>query len=309
MENQLIAVIETNRGAIKVNLEYEKAPVTVANFVGLAEGKMPNKAKPAGEPYYDGLTFHRVIENFMIQGGDPLGDGRGGPGYHIPDELHPDLRHNGPGVVSMANAGPDTNGSQFFITHVETPWLDDKHSVFGKVVEGMDVVYAIRQGDVIERITIERIGQELADYDPVEVFAREMDALLDFRKEQDRQVQEEIQTMIADMDRTLTGLRYKFVQRGHGKEIRAGSMVTVHYVGMLINGTVFDASVNRQPFTLKAGAGQVIKGWDELLLMCREGDHVLAYLPSQLAYGSAGAGGVIPPDADLIFEIQILKVL
>lgn len=308
MNNQLLAHIVTNRGTITVNLEYEKAPVTVASFVGLAEGRIPNKARGEGKPYFDGLTFHRVIADFMIQGGDPLGNGRGGPGYQFPDEFHPELRHDGPGVLSMANAGPDTNGSQFFITHKETPWLDDKHAVFGRVISGQDVVDAIRQGDVIERVIIERIGEGLADYAPEEVYERELKALIAYREEEDRKAQEEIRAILADMDKTPSGLKYKFLQRGHGRAIKVGDAATVHYVGMLTNGLVFDASVNRQPFTLKVGVGQVIRGWDELLLMCAEGDHVLAYLPSALAYGKAGAGGVIPPDADLIFEVQVLKV-
>lgn len=308
MNNQLLAHIVTNRGTITVNLEYEKAPVTVANFVGLAEGRIPNKARALGKPYYDGLTFHRVIADFMIQGGDPLGNGRGGPGYQFPDEFHPDLRHDGPGVLSMANAGPDTNGSQFFITHKETPWLDDKHTVFGRVIKGQEVVEAIRQGDVIERITIERIGEAMADYAPEVVYERGLKELIARREEEDRQAQEEIMAMIADMEKTPSGLGYRFVQRGNGKRIQAGDTVTVHYVGMLTNDQVFDASVNRQPFTLKAGMGQVISGWDELLLLCGEGDHVLAYLPPALAYGKQGVAGIIPPDAALIFEIQILRV-
>lgn len=162
----IYAELSTNRGDIIIFLEHEKTPLTVANFVGLAEGKLKNAAKAIGEPYYDGLTFHRVIPDFMIQGGDPGGDGRGGPGYQFKDEFHPELRHTGPGILSMANAGPLSNGSQFFITHVETPWLDNKHSVFGKVIEGQDVVDSIAQGDKIETLKIIRNGDSVAQYDP-----------------------------------------------------------------------------------------------------------------------------------------------
>lgn len=144
-----IAVIETNRGTIKFQLHADKAPRTVANFEKLAR---------AG--FYDGLKFHRVIADFMIQTGCPQGTGRGGPGYTFADEFHPELKHDGPGVLSMANAGPNTNGSQFFITHVATPWLDGKHSVFGRVIEGQDVVNAIRQGDRMERVTVSDVPDE-----------------------------------------------------------------------------------------------------------------------------------------------------
>lgn len=138
------ATIKTNRGDIVLDLFADKAPRTVNNFVFLAR-----------DGFYNGIKFHRVIPDFMIQTGDPTGTGRGGPGYSFPDEFHPDLRHTGPGVLSMANAGADTNGSQFFITHIKTDWLDDRHSVFGQVREGQDVVDAIRQGDVVEEVTIE----------------------------------------------------------------------------------------------------------------------------------------------------------
>ena len=161
----LFAHIKTNKGTITIKLEYEKAPMTVANFVALAEGKMKNTAKPEGTPYYDGLKFHRVIADFMIQGGDPSGNGSGGPGYAFADEIDPTLKHDRPGTLSMANAGPSTNGSQFFITHKETSWLDGKHAVFGYVTAGQDVVNAIAQNDVMEKITIERVGKAAKAWD------------------------------------------------------------------------------------------------------------------------------------------------
>jgi peptidyl-prolyl cis-trans isomerase B (cyclophilin B) len=138
-----VATIKTNKGNIKLQLHHDKTPKTCANF-----------EKLAGDGFYDGLKFHRVIPDFMIQTGCPQGDGRGGPGYSFEDELHPDLKHDGPGVLSMANAGPNTNGSQFFITHVATPHLDGKHSVFGRVLEGQEVVDSIAQGDLMEQVTV-----------------------------------------------------------------------------------------------------------------------------------------------------------
>lgn len=159
LDDGLYALMKTSRGDILLELYFEKTPLTVTNFVGLAEGKIDNSARASGEPFYDGITFHRVISNFMIQGGDPEGSGRGGPGYRFADEFHPELRHDGPGVLSMANAGPGTNGSQFFITHTATPHLNNRHSVFGRVVTGQDTVDSIRQGDRIETIEIIRVGE------------------------------------------------------------------------------------------------------------------------------------------------------
>ncbi len=170
MENGIYAKFHTTQGAILVKLTYDLTPGTVGNFVGLAEGNLDNDAKPMGKPYYDGLVFHRVISDFMIQGGCPLGKGTGGPGYQFDDEFHPSLKHDAPGVLSMANAGPGSNGSQFFITHVATPWLDNKHTVFGNVVEGQDVVDAIQQGDKIEQLEIIRVGEEAQKWNAIEAF-------------------------------------------------------------------------------------------------------------------------------------------
>jgi len=163
---EIYAAMDTSKGLILIDLYSEKAPQTVANFVGLAEGtKKCNK--PLGTPFYDGIVFHRVIPNFMIQGGDPTGTGMGGPGYKFKDEFDSSLRHDSQGVLSMANSGPNTNGSQFFITHLATPWLDGRHSVFGKVVKGMEVVNSVRMGDKIKSVKILRVYNEqeaIAEY-------------------------------------------------------------------------------------------------------------------------------------------------
>lgn len=171
-EDGLYALMKTNKGNILLTLEYEKTPLTVANFVGLAEGTISNKAKVDGLPYYDGIIFHRVIKDFMIQAGDPTGTGRGGPGYKFKDEFDKSLKHDRAGTLSMANAGPGTNGSQFFITHKATPWLDGKHSVFGYVKEGQEVVDAVAQGDTILSIEIMRVGKAAKAFDAPAVFEK-----------------------------------------------------------------------------------------------------------------------------------------
>lgn len=301
----IYAKIHTTKGIITCALEYDKAPLTVANFVGLSEGVMPNSAKAEGEPYYDGLIFHRVIPNFMIQGGDPQGSGSGGPGYQFEDEFHPDLRHDGPGVLSMANAGPGTNGSQFFITHVATDWLDDKHSVFGRVVEGMDVVNRIQQGDVMESVEIERVG---VDFDASSVFAEAKAAAME-KASGKKTARDKWNEILENATETPTGLKYVVIhdESNTSDKPEEGDSVTVHYCGMFPNGQIFDDSFSRgEPITFTLGRGEVISGWDEGIAQLSVGQRAILIVPPHLAYGDRGAGGVIPPNQTLIFEVELL---
>jgi peptidyl-prolyl cis-trans isomerase A (cyclophilin A) len=313
MPDGIYAEMITSKGTILIQLEFEKTPMTVANFVGLAEGKIENKAKPLGTPYYDGLKFHRVIKDFMIQGGDPQGNGQGGPGYSFPDEIDPTLKHTGPGILSMANAGPATNGSQFFITHKETPWLDGKHAVFGHVVKGQNVVDAIAQDDVLTKVNILRKGAAAEKFDAAATFKTKRD---NFEKEQAAKAAAEAEAakkVIAEKypnaKTTASGLMYIIEKEGTGKQATAGSTVKVHYTGKLTNGNKFDSSLDRgEPIEFPLGQGRVIRGWDEGIALFKEGGKGTLIIPSDLGYGERGYPPVIPAKATLIFEIELIEV-
>jgi FKBP-type peptidyl-prolyl cis-trans isomerase len=309
MQEGIYAKFNTSKGQIVVKLTHDKTPGTVGNFIALAEGRQENTAKPSGEPYYDGLKFHRVIPDFMIQGGCPLGTGTGDAGYKFDDEFHPELKHDSPGVLSMANAGPGTNGSQFFITHIATPWLDNKHTVFGHVESGQDIVDAIAQGDQIESLQIERVGAEAQSWDALAAFETFKGAGAKRLAAEKAKQSAELDKVAAGFDKTESGLRYKIIQKGDGNKAEAGQKVSVHYEGSLLNGQVFDSSYKRnQPIDFQLGVGQVIKGWDEGISLLQVGDKARFVIPSDLGYGGAGAGGVIPPNATLIFDVELMGV-
>jgi peptidyl-prolyl cis-trans isomerase A (cyclophilin A) len=309
MENGIYAKFNTAKGAVLVKLEHELTPGTVGNFVALAEGNMENKVKPQGTKFYNGLKFHRVIPDFMVQGGCPQGTGTGDPGYKFDDEFHPSLKHDKPGILAMANSGPGTNGSQFYITHVPTSWLDGKHTVFGHVVEGQDVVDAIGQGDVLDTLEILRVGDDAKNWNAIEAFITFKGA----RNKRDAALKADaeaaMEKLAAGFEKTESGLRYQFIQKGEGKQAQAGKTVSVHYEGSLENGKVFDSSYPRKkPIEFKLGQGQVIEGWDEGIALLKVGDKARFVIPSDLGYGSRGAGGAIPPNATLIFDVELMDV-
>src|SRR5690606_12722870 len=309
MENGIYAKFTTPKGEILVKLTHDKTPGTVGNFVALAEGNLENTARTQGKPYYDGLTFHRVIADFMIQGGDPTGTGSGGPGYRFDDEFHPELKHDVPGILSMANAGPGTNGSQFFITHIATPWLDNIHTVFGHWVEGQDVVDAVEPGDKMDKVEIVRVGDEAEKWNAVESFRTFEGSRTKRLADEKVKVDAELDKIAAGFQKTDSGLRYQYIQKGSGKQATKGSKVAVHYKGQLPDGQVFDESYKRkQPLEFTVGIGQVIEGWDEGIMLLNVGDKARFVIPSHLGYGSRGAGGVIPPNATLIFDVELVDV-
>ena len=365
----IFAEIYTNKGKIALQLEFQKTPITVANFITLAEGKneyVTNDRK--GKPYYNGLKFHRVIANFMIQGGCPLGTGAGDPGYKFKDEFDPSLKHDKPGILSMANSGPTTNGSQFFITHKDTPWLNNKHSIFGHVIEGQKVVDAIAQDDVIEKVVIVRKGKLAKNFNAEKVFSEymkmkpELDkkeaeenrikaeaaAKLEAERKQkeaeakaiaDKEMKEklgplltakvaELAALKAKTTTTTSGLQYSILQKGTGVKPAEGKDIYVHYAGYLEDGTLFDSSyeaINKmygkfdqnranqngyQPFPFKYGSkGGLIPGFLEGINNMNFNDKAIFFIPANLGYGERGAGNVIPPNSNIIFEVEILESL
>ncbi|MDX1348610.1 MAG: peptidylprolyl isomerase [Putridiphycobacter sp.] len=323
LEKGMYAVMSTNKGDIYLQLEFEKAPMTVANFVGLAEGNFVNGEKTFDKPFYDGLLFHRVIANFMIQGGDPLGNGTGDPGYKFYDEIHKDLVHDGPGILSMANSGTHTNGSQFFITHKATPWLNGRHTVFGQVVKGQDVVDAIAQNDTITAITIIRFGKEAKQFNATEVFKKVSDqiAVVEKKKlerlkklqamsmdEKKADFKERVLTQYPKAVQTESGLMYVVEKTGTGESPNAnGTKVKVHYTGYYLDGSgKFDSSVDRgTPFEFNCGQGRVIAGWDEGIPLMNKGAKYKLIIPYWLGYGPNG-GGPIPPYSDLLFDVELI---
>ncbi len=310
LNDGLYARFDTSKGQIVAILYYSQVPITVINFAGLAQGTIAS-SQGSSKKYYDGLTFHRVLKDFMIQGGDPEGTGRGGPGYQFPDEFVDELKHDSPGILSMANAGPGTNGSQFFITHKATPWLDNKHTVFGKVVIGMDVVNKIEKGDKINTLTIVRVGEEAnafktdkASFDAA-LNKIESKKELEIKKFEAR-FETEMYLRYPNAKKTASGLMYVQLKKGSGPSPEPGAKVTVHYTGKFKDGKVFDSSYDRgKPIEFTAGKGQVIKGWDEALLAMKKGEKRILLIPYRLAYGANGYRA-IPPKADLIFEVELI---
>ncbi|MBC7425851.1 MAG: peptidylprolyl isomerase [Bacteroidia bacterium] len=319
----------TTRGLIVCKLEYTKAPLTVSSFVGLAEGTIPNTFR-TGKPYFDNLTFHRVVPGFVIQGGDPEGNGMGGPGYDFATETSPELGHNSKGILAMANSGPNTNGSQFYITLNPSPHLDGGYNVFGSTVSGLELLDQIQQGDKIDSVRIIRNGESAKKFDAAKVFtssqennkksvAEKMAAQEKVEKEKQAEKLKLQANLKTDWEKkikkdypkaikTASGLYYIVEKKGTGAKAEKGKTVSVHYTGKFWDGKVFDSSVDRgTPIEFKLGVGQVIEGWDEGIALMNVGTKLKLLIPSYLAYGENG-GGPIEPNTDLIFETELMSV-
>jgi len=322
----LYAQMETSKGNMTIELFEQDAPLTVANFVGLAEGTKENKAKPLGTPFYDGIIFHRVIKNFMIQGGDPDGKGTGGPGYDFEDEFFSDKKHDKKGVLSMANSGTNTNGSQFFITEVPTPWLDGKHTIFGQVIDGLEVIDTIanvekgpqdkpKEDVMINHIYIIKKGDKYKNYDGGKAFEKAQTEhkikTEEIKKKDQAEKDKEIQRqkeLTAKAQATASGLKYFIEKEGTGALPVTGDTLKVHYTLRLSDGEKLDSSYDRdQPLTAQVGVTQLIQGWMEALTLFKRGTKVFLIIPPELGYGPQGAGGVIPPNATLYFDMEILE--
>ena len=343
----IYADIQTSRGDIIVKLEYEKTPVTVANFVSLAEGNSPFVSENyKDKKYYDGIIFHRVIKDFVIQGGDPTATGTGNPGYRFKDEIDVSLRHDKAGMLSMANSGPKTNGSQFFITHKEVPHLDGRHTVFGQVVVGLEVVDTIAnvktyqepnrkdrpvEDVVMNSVEIVRKGKEAKDFDAVQImtdyFAEEEARIAAMAK-----VKEDFAFEVMDQkngaEELPSGLKFIVIKEGNGTKPKVGEKVLVHYAGWLADGTLFDTSVielaekfgkleeinrahrgNFSPVPMAfSPESRLIPGFKEGLLNMTIGEKVRLFIPPHLGYGPQG-GGPIPPNAELVFDLEIVDIM
>lgn len=337
-EPGIYAKMATSMGDILLKLDRENAPLTVANFVALAEGGKPLpglKEEYQGKKFYDGLTFHRVIPNFMIQGGDPDGTGMGGPGYKFEDETDNDLTHD-KGVISMANSGPNTNGSQFFITVAPTKQLDGSYNIFGTVLQGQSVADSISQVETGERnkpkepvtvttVEIIRQGSEAKKYDAVATFTEAKKAKEAQIAAAEQQAEQHLEELKANAQKTESGLYYEVIEEGDGSKPEVGQKVNVHYAGFLMNGDLFDSSIKEiaqkhgkydqrrepyKPFPVEIGPGaRVIEGWKEGLQLMNVGDKYKLIIPPNLAYGAQGAGnGIIPPNAWLEFDVEMVSI-
>lgn len=329
----MYADIQTNKGSVVLALAYEKTPITVANFVSLAEGEnefVDEQFK--GKKYYEGILFHRVIPDFVIQGGDPTASGSGGPGYRFDDEIT-DLTHSGPGILSMANAGPGTNGSQFFITHKATPWLDGKHTVFGHVVDGQSVVDSIQQNDTIQKVIIIRKGSDAKRFDAPKVFSDYFNTIEKRKAEEEEnraiarlKSQEKFESQKQKATTTTSGLKYFITKKGEGKAVTTTNKAKTHYAVYFNDGKLLETSmlevaeangvVNEQrkianayqplPADVSPDAA-MISGFKEGLRLLHVGDEATLFVPSDMAYGKNGNRG-IPPNSDLIFEVRIVEL-
>ena len=343
----IYAELVTTKDTIVIELSYKQAPLTVSNFIGLTEGTHPMLSDSLkGKPYYNGTIFHRVINNFMIQGGDPYGTGTGSPGYKFEDEFNDSLNHNKAGILSMANSGPATNGSQFFITDAPTPHLDNKHSVFGKVVKGLKVVDAISnvkvspgsnkplEDVIILKLNIIRQGSDAKKFNNIETWNKELQLLQEKKLENIEKIKkttEDVKTKLNDYksraNKLSSGLLIHTISSTKGIKPAKGSKVKLNYEGYFTDGKLFGTNVKSidqkygsydhrkdsqgayTPITMTLdNNAQMISGFKEGVFSMSLGDKIFLYLPSHIAYGEEGRGK-IKPNTDLIFIVEMVEII
>jgi len=343
LEKGVYAEFVTNKGTFVAKLYNEQTPLTVANFITLAEGTNTMvDSLYKGKRFYDGLTFHRIIKDFMIQGGDPKGDGSGNAGYRFPDEFNDSLRLDRKGILAMANSGPETNGSQFFISLKETPWLNGRHTVFGEIVKGQEIIDSIgnspttKPGDkpidpvIIQSVTIINTAKA-----KISSFTEEMEKIELAKKEVEEHKAKIGAEVAAGFDELKekaealpSGVKIYYNEKGTGPKPAEGSKILMNYAGYLANGTLFDSNIREKeekfemlnpdkvarggyaptPSDYSANA-PLIQGFREALLQMSVGDKTTVFIPSQLAWGDNGAGALIPPNSDVIFELEIVEIV
>jgi cyclophilin family peptidyl-prolyl cis-trans isomerase len=343
LEKGVYAEFVTNKGTFVAKLYDEQTPLTVTNFVSLAEGSNDMvDSIYKGKPFFDGLIFHRIIKDFMIQGGDPNGDGTGNPGYRFPDEIVDSLRFTKKGLLAMANSGPGTNGSQFFITLKETPWLDGRHTIFGEIVLGQEIIDSLgvipttKPGDKpIDSVFIKKVSILNTSNSKLPSFNEEMAKLEVAKKEEaERKAKIGLEVAVgfnelrANAETLVSGVQVVFTNKGDGEKPAEGSQILMNYAGYLANGTLFDSNIREVeekfgmlnadkvtsngyvPAPAEYGANaRLIPGFREALLMMKVGDKATVYIPSQFAWGVSGAGDLIPPNSDVIFEIELVEII
>ena len=327
----IYAELETNRGTIVLELDFERTPLTTANFIGLAEGTITNQAFPAGHPFFDGTVFHRVVPGHVIQAGIPIGGETDSPGYTIPNEISPDLSHNRAGILGMANAGPHTNSSQFYITLGDRSYLDGNFTIFGRVIEGLPVVQSIQQGDTAQRIKILRIGKKArrfrVDNDSFNRRKIEVEQNVARMEEENKKKETEwIRTNWPDAIQSPQGSLFKITQTGTGAMPETGRTLLVRYSGLFPDGTSFCSTGEAghpfrekegESFLFVVGTTSITAGLDAALTDMRRGEHRTIICPPELGYGIQGFYArpregerrfVISPNTTLVYFVELLDI-
>jgi len=318
LNDGVYARLNTEKGIIIMSLFYKQAPLSVANFVGLAEGTIKNNEKDVGVPFYDGVLFHRVVNDFVIQTGDPQGDGEGGPGYSFPIEINHKLKHNTPGTLGMArDNNPDSNGSQFYITHRPTPHLDESYIVFGRVVKGMDVVNKIVKGDKLNNVKIIRIGKEAESYKVNDILFEKLRQLQLQKNMKQKQLNKtkvdlRIDQILSIIDRnelikTDDGLKYLIIREGKGEKIQDGKTHKAKYISFSKDKSRIRSSyLKGVPYLFKFKSESLSKGLRLAYADMKKGEKRIVIIPPHLNKSQSKSKKEDPYQKPLIYELEVI---